>query len=235
MPLWLQISMKIEQDIEDGRFSVGDLLPTEFELCDLYSVSRITIRGALARLRDLGKIKRIKGKGTVVIEERINEPLLKITGFTDEMREKGIIPSTSFAHIERCNVSGYVAELFNQKKSTYFTVIQRIRCINDVPVGCFVTYLPEDLGLPYKDDEYYASLYEKLENEFNIRIDFVEQTITAEIADKKTRQMLNLSAGEAVIVMKRRAYVGSKLIEYSVCKYDSKRYEYNMELRRKTD
>ncbi|HIU69229.1 MAG TPA: GntR family transcriptional regulator [Candidatus Scubalenecus merdavium] len=231
VPLWLEISRKIEKDIENGTFAVGDMLPNEYQLCEIYSVSRITIRGALARLSDLGKIKRVKGKGTIVTQERIKEPLLKISGFTDEMREKGIVPSTSYAHMERKKVSGYIAELFGQSRSTYFAVLERVRCINGVPVGYFTTYLPESIGLPYDSAQYYSSLYDKLAKEHGIVVDHVQQTVTAEIADKKTRKMLNLSPGEAVMVMKRKAFLGDKLIEYSVCRYDSKRYEYNMELR----
>lgn len=231
VPLWLEISRKIEKDIENGTFAVGDMLPNEYQLCEIYSVSRITIRGALARLSDLGKIKRVKGKGTIVTQERIKEPLLKIAGFTDEMREKGIVPSTSYAHMERKKVSGYIAELFGQSRSTYFAVLERVRCINGVPVGYFTTYLPESIGLPYDSAQYYSSLYDKLAKEHGIVVDHVQQTVTAEIADKKTRKMLNLSPGEAVMVMKRKAFLGDQLIEYSVCRYDSKRYEYNMELR----
>ncbi len=231
VPLWLEISRKIEKDIENGTFAVGDMLPNEYQLCEIYSVSRITIRGALARLSDLGKIKRVKGKGTIVTQERIKEPLLKISGFTDEMREKGIVPSTSYAHMERKKVSGYIAELFGQSRSTYFAVLERVRCINGVPVGYFTTYLLESIGLPYDSAQYYSSLYDKLAKEHGIVVDHVQQTVTAEIADKKTRKMLNLSPGEAVMVMKRKAFLGDKLIEYSVCRYDSKRYEYNMELR----
>lgn len=231
VPLWLEISRKIENDIEKGVYGEGDILPNEFQLCEIYSVSRITVRGALARLSDLGKIKRIKGKGTVVTHEKIKEPLLKISGFTEEMKEKGIVPSTSFARIERKRVSGYIAELFGQSKSTYFMVLERVRCINGVPVGYFTTYLPESLGLPYDSRQYYSSLYDKLEKEHGITVDNVKQTVTAEIADKKTREMLNLSSNTAVMVMKRQAFSENKLIEYSVCKYNSKRYEYNMELR----
>lgn len=231
VPLWLEISQKIENDIESGRYSAGDILPNEYQLCEIYSVSRITIRGALARLSDLGKIKRVKGTGTIVTDEKIKEPLLKISGFTDEMKEKGIVPSTSYAKIERKKVSGYISQLFSQSKSTYFAVLERVRCINGVPVGFFTTYLPEKIGLPYDNSQYYSSLYGKLENEYGITIDYVQQTVTAETADKRTREMLNLSPGEAVMVMKRKAYVKNQLIEYSVCKYDSKKYEYNMELR----
>lgn len=228
VPLWLSVSRKIEADIDSGLYSVN--LPNEIDLCNIYNCSRSTIRGAMSRLVDLGRVKRIKGKGSIVTDMKIKEPLLKIGGFSEEMKEKGIYPSTSYAHIERKNVSGYVAVLFDNNKSTFFVVLERIRCINDMPIGYFVTYLPDNMGLSMKDEDYYSSLYERLEVDFGIKIDYVRQTISAEIADKKTRELLNLIQGEAVMVMKRLAYSKGKLIEYSVCKYDGKKYEYNMEL-----
>lgn len=177
-PLWLEVSKKIQSQIKDGIYKVGDILPGEFEMCNIYNVSRITVRGALARLSDIGIIKRIKGKGSIVLQTKINEPLLKIKGFTDEMQEKGIIPTTSYAHIERKKVSGYVAELFGRSKSTLFTVLERVRCINDTPVGYFVTYFSDDLQISLNDEEYYHSLYKKLEDEQGINIDYVYQTIS---------------------------------------------------------
>ena len=77
VPLWLEISRKIENDIEKGVYRIGDILPNEYQLCEIYSVSRITVRGALARLGDLGKIKRIKGKGTGTgkIRQRVSHSL----------------------------------------------------------------------------------------------------------------------------------------------------------------
>lgn len=228
VPLWLSVSKKIEEDIDNNKYGVN--LPKEIEMCDIYNCSRITVRGAMSRLVDLGRVKRIRGKGSIVTDIKINEPLMKIGGFTEEMREKGIYPSTSYAHIERRNVSGYIAELFNNNKSTLFLALERVRCINDMPIGYFVTYLPDYMELSMKDEDYFTSLYERLEKEFGITVDHVKQTISAEIADKKTREMLNLIPGEAVMVMKRLAYFKGKLVEYSVCKYDGKKYEYNMEL-----
>lgn len=230
IPLWLDVSKKIEEDIDSGKYAIGQILPCEFELCNIYNVSRITVRGALARLDDLGRIKRIKGKGTVVIEAKINEPLLKIEGFSEEMRHRGLVPTTSYAHIERKSVSGYVAELFGKSKSTLFNVLERVRCINGIPVGYFVTYFADNIKLNYDDKDYYSSLYEKLDKELGIKIDYVNQVISADLADTRTRQMLGLSAKDPVLVMKRKAYTNGVLVEYSVCKYNAQRYEYIMEL-----
>lgn len=89
-PLWLNVYKKIKYDITNSKYKEGDYLPNELELTSIYNVSRITVRTALAKLADDGLIKRIKGKGTVVQRGKIGEPLLKIRGFTQEMKQNGL-------------------------------------------------------------------------------------------------------------------------------------------------
>ena len=53
--------------IEDSTYGVGSYLPSESELQDIYKVSRITVRRALTDMEHDGYIKKIKGKGAVVL------------------------------------------------------------------------------------------------------------------------------------------------------------------------
>ncbi|WP_149808438.1 winged helix-turn-helix domain-containing protein, partial [Salmonella enterica] len=46
--------------IANGRYPVGSLLPTEHELCDLYGVSRHTVRAAIDQLLGQGLVSRRK-------------------------------------------------------------------------------------------------------------------------------------------------------------------------------
>jgi DNA-binding GntR family transcriptional regulator len=54
------------REIERGKFKVGDLLPTELELCKRFGVSRYTAREAVRRLKDAGMVSRRAGIGTTV-------------------------------------------------------------------------------------------------------------------------------------------------------------------------
>ena len=65
-PRYRQLADTLIRDIEAGRYPVGALLPTEFELSDKYSVSRHTVREAFRRLDDMGLISRHQGLGTRV-------------------------------------------------------------------------------------------------------------------------------------------------------------------------
>ena len=60
------VAKDLMQAIASGRYPVGSLLPTEFELCDLYNVSRHTVRAAIDQLLTQGLVSRRKRVGTRV-------------------------------------------------------------------------------------------------------------------------------------------------------------------------
>ena len=61
-----EVARDLTEGIASGRFPVGSLLPTEFELCDLYGASRHTVRVAIGELAELGLVSRRKRAGTRV-------------------------------------------------------------------------------------------------------------------------------------------------------------------------
>lgn len=65
---------KIIADIESGRYGESGKMPTEAEYTERFRVSRQTIRSALARLEQEGRIKRVQGSGTYANNSRISKP-----------------------------------------------------------------------------------------------------------------------------------------------------------------
>lgn len=63
-----QIARQLEASIANGQIAVGDKLPTESELCDMFGVSRTAVREAIAYLRSSGLIETRRGIGTRVIQ-----------------------------------------------------------------------------------------------------------------------------------------------------------------------
>jgi len=64
--LYAQVAQSLTEGIRSGLYPVGELLPTELALCELYGTSRPTIRAALAELQSLGMVSRRKRVGTRV-------------------------------------------------------------------------------------------------------------------------------------------------------------------------
>ncbi|MGG5819410.1 GntR family transcriptional regulator [Falsiroseomonas sp. HW251] len=67
LPLYARIEARLREAIAKGRHPVGELLPTEAELCASHRVSRHTIREALRRLAEAGLVERRQGSGSLVI------------------------------------------------------------------------------------------------------------------------------------------------------------------------
>jgi DNA-binding FadR family transcriptional regulator len=61
-----QVANQLEQEILTGKFTAGDLLPSERELSSNLGVSRSVVREALGRLTSLGLVKATHGSGTRV-------------------------------------------------------------------------------------------------------------------------------------------------------------------------
>jgi GntR family transcriptional regulator len=59
-----QVAADIEADIDSGMMAPDTRLPTELELAEQYGVSRVTVRRAIAVLRDRGKVVTVHGRGT---------------------------------------------------------------------------------------------------------------------------------------------------------------------------
>jgi GntR family transcriptional regulator len=65
-PRYRQLAQTLINEIETGRYPVGDLLPTEFELCEQFGASRFTVREAIKQLVQRGLVDRQAGVGTRV-------------------------------------------------------------------------------------------------------------------------------------------------------------------------
>lgn len=64
----IQVAADIEADIDAGKLAPDTRLPSESELSQQYGVARVTVRRAIERLRERGKVVTVHGRGTYVAE-----------------------------------------------------------------------------------------------------------------------------------------------------------------------
>ena len=64
--LYIQIYNQLHDAIMSGRFEVGDKLPSEKELCQVFNVSRVPVREALCALELNGLVDSVQGGGVYV-------------------------------------------------------------------------------------------------------------------------------------------------------------------------
>lgn len=92
VPLYVQVADVLEREIATGALRPGSRLGTEEALVRRFAVSRVTIRGALARLARSGLVESRQGKGTFVVGPVVRHGLDTLTGFYDAIVSQGFRP-----------------------------------------------------------------------------------------------------------------------------------------------
>jgi GntR family transcriptional regulator len=85
VPYHAQLREILAAAIDAGRWRPGELLPSEAELKSTYGISRTVIRQALDALSNEGRIRRIKGKGTVVLKPFLWDTSPELSGPYDAL------------------------------------------------------------------------------------------------------------------------------------------------------
>lgn len=90
--LWVSIANALKGDIAEGRYAMGDKLPTESQLAASYGVNRHTVRRALAQLADEGLVHARRGSGVYVAAEPTDYPIGQRVRFNQSISASGRVP-----------------------------------------------------------------------------------------------------------------------------------------------
>jgi GntR family transcriptional regulator len=232
-PLHYRITQELREGLRNGVWKAGDLFPTDKQLMEKYNVSSTTVRRSIYELVMEGWLERKPGKGTFVKGEMV-ETIKKLTGFFEEIKAKGAIPSAEVVKVQEIEVTEELLEEVPELKDfdeTRLVLIRKISKMNDIPVVYLDSYWPYEIGIQItKHDLTSRGMYEVLKNELGIFLEKADQLITASIADEEIASALKISAGAPILVMKRTVFSGERTLEVSINKYRADMYSYRVQL-----
>jgi GntR family transcriptional regulator len=197
-PLYEQIKLILRDQIIQSEYKPGSLLPTESELCQRFQVSRITVSQALNDLERTGLIQRIRGKGSVVSIKPVSNPLERITGFTEAMRNNGVKPGSKILSCELIDGDFDLLSSFGLPTSLpqKFYQFRRLRYVNDIPAVIFTSTVPRELGLKMQERGVEnASFYKLYEEILGRKIIRNETTLTPIVATPDIIEILQVKPG----------------------------------------
>ena len=206
VPLYMQLVQLLQRVIEEGVLKTGDQLPSERELVERYDVSRITASNALHELVRSGLVYRKQGLGTFVAQPRIRD-LSGFASFSDDMRERGLMPSSRLLALESLLPDEEVCKRLSLAPGALCIRLARVRLANEEPVAIENTYIPADLcpGLENEELEK-GSLYEVFRRRYGLRPAWAEGIIEAARVDEEQAALLDLQPGEPVLSIWRVTY-----------------------------
>ncbi len=133
-PLYMQIRQMLKNDIQSGKYQPEEQIPTEAELCEIYNVSRITIRKAIEELVKDGTLTRIPRRGTFVATNKFHNELLSVSGFSEFSHQLGMIHNSRILRSEVIAATKEVAERLKVEEGSPILELERLMYVNDRPL-----------------------------------------------------------------------------------------------------
>jgi GntR family transcriptional regulator len=205
IPLYIQIKELLEKQIQSGEYAVGARLPSERELAQCYDVSRMTARQALRALAQEGVTYSRVGKGTFVSAPTINQELQALTSFSEDMRLRGIQPSSRVLSAEIRPAGSEIAARLQLPLGTDTVVLKRVRLADNRPLALEMTHLPHRLcpGLLAQHDFAHESLYEVLHCEYGWTLVWADQVIETRLPEESECRALDLDQRTPILKFTR--------------------------------
>lgn len=233
VPYYLQIYNVLKERIDTGIYESNILLPSENMLVEEFQVTRITLRNAIKKLKDEGRIYTEKGKGSYINPPKIEQSLFKFYSFGRNYTDKDWNANTSLISI---NTSSFEAEAQNKLALTSdkaVTQIIRLRKLDTVPVIVETSYIPTDLVLGINSFDFEKnSIYDILEQHYKLKIVKAKEYLDPCVTDTYYSNLLEVSKGTPVFITERITYSNNEIpIEFRKSIIRSDKFRFSVELR----
>jgi GntR family transcriptional regulator len=233
IPFYYQLMQLLESEIRAGAWSAHALIPSEYDLCAQYGVSRTVVRQALGELVAKGLLYRVKGKGTFVAPRKLQEKFIqRAEGFYDEMTQQGLTVRSSVLEQHVQPPPPHVQEQLALPDGSLTIKIGRLRFIEEQPLQVVTTYIPQLLcpGLELVDLTR-ASLYAVLRQRYGLAVASGTRTLEAIEAQQPITKLLAVPKGKALFKMTSISYlVDGRPFEYYEAWHRGDRSKFEIEL-----
>ena len=144
-PAWVQIEERLADRIESGSLAAGERIPPERDLAEALSVSRMTVRQALASLAARGLVERGVGRGTFVRETgKVVHDLTRVAGFTADVERQGLAAGARILEATETPAPDQVATALGLEPGAPVVRLQRVRLGGDRPMTLEDSWVPAE-------------------------------------------------------------------------------------------
>ena len=196
-PLYTLIEENFRDLFLDGRLKTGETIPSEWELAEMYGVSRLTVRHAMDNLVRQGWLNRRHGVGTFVANPRVAEISPSRLSFTEQMRAIGRTASSRQIGIQTLPATSEIAAHLHIQEGDPVIEITRVRLADGEPMVFETSYLSQKRfpGLDESIDLSDKSLYEYLNTKYQTTIAAMDQTLEPVLMAESEAVHLETQAG----------------------------------------
>nr|WP_241391558.1 GntR family transcriptional regulator [Yersinia frederiksenii]ULG19851.1 GntR family transcriptional regulator [Yersinia frederiksenii] len=232
-----RIIEKMREKITSGRWVVDSVIPSERELAETYGVNRITVRKAIAHLKQRGYLHSEAKRGNYVSPQGSHDSQ-RLYSFSEDMKLRGGTSGQQILEFGLVPVSEFIRTNLQLPLSwSSILRIKRVRLSDTTPMGIQTSYLAltSDRGINQQELERAGSLYNLLEEKLDIRMMEAYESIGARLPSALEKQYLEIGNDEVVLTSSRVTYSSERIpVEYVEMVYPTSRFTYRMKVSRDT-
>lgn len=191
----------LRQQIHADAYPAG--LPAEQELAAEFSVSRNTIREALAVLKHEGLIDRGPKVGTHVAQRKYDHGLDALLGLKETFKDLGEVRNEVRAAMP-VTAPPSVARRLRLRPGEQAAFVERLRYLGELPLSLDLTYLAPDIGRRVLDHPLETNdLFALIEQVSGQRLGSAALALEAIPADAHSAATLQVPDGAALLMLER--------------------------------
>lgn len=230
--LYYQLKNVFISYIKNGDWPVNFKIPTERQLCEIFNVSRITVRQAIKELEEEGYMYRKQGKGTFITTPKIVQRLSKFYSFSDEIKKLGSVSSTKIISFDFMVADKSISEKLELEVGEKVYSIKRLRLADNQPFAIETSYIPvkfaENLTEDFVNE---LGLYNTLREKCNLKPDEALETFEAVLVDHENAELLKVARKSAALHLERITFAQGRIVEYCISKIRGDKYRYTVNLK----
>lgn len=213
MPLYKQLSQILYQKIKTGEWEYNHKIPTEPELCELYQISRQTVRLAIEDLKNKGYVVKKQGLGTFVTHPKVEEKIFSFRFYDND--ESATDKVKKVLSIEIIPANKHISNQLEIEEGSDVFKVHRLFYNDGIPTTVNDSYIPVDLCPELKAEEVQKNgLYCTLEKQ-GLILNKASRLFEAVIIKGEVKKLLGISKNTAGFHIQRVTRAGDKPVEFA--------------------
>ena len=164
----------------------------------------MTARQALHGLKSRGYALSQKGRGTFVTKPKLEKNIMHLRGFTEDMKQRGMVPSSQLLEQTVVKATEELAEILKIEPDTAVMKLRRLRFADGIPMALEESYIPLR-SFPGLERINFAkqSLYYILRENYGVRVAWADEIIEALPATREESELLTIPQRASVLSISR--------------------------------
>lgn len=207
-PLYIRAAEKIKEMIRATQLGPDSRLPSEVSLAQSLGVSRSTVREGLRELELRGRIRRVRGRGTIVAgPPPVEAGLTTLESLESLAAQQGWKCETVDVVIEQVPMPAALADRLEVPPGSPTTYLSRVKLRDSQRISRMETWIPAGLVSPEElRARFTHSITEVLLASKDPHLDYAVAEVGAAAADEAAAAALRIKPGTPLVVLTELFY-----------------------------